>query len=287
MDRQGSARRGVRHRGLGLRLPHRAQAVPPSRNADPLQDAAPAEAGGQSMRQAIARTARLQDPRSRQRRHGPQRRAGRSGSARATRSRRSSSARPRSRRCTRGETFYAHNLGLPELREAIAALHRAALHRPVDAERIAVTSGGVSALMLAVQALVGRGRRGGGGHAGVAQPHGAAGDPAARSVQRVSLQPEGGAWTLDLDALLAAVTPATQAADRQRAEQSDRLDADARRAAGDPRRTAAAPAPGSSPTRSTSGSTSSRRPTAARRASSTSPSPTTGWSSPTASPRAS
>ncbi|REM14714.1 aminotransferase class I/II-fold pyridoxal phosphate-dependent enzyme, partial [Mycobacterium tuberculosis] len=53
----------------------------------------------------------------------------------------------------RGETFYAHNLGLPELREAIAR-YTSGLHPKVDASRIAVTSGGVSALMLAVQALV-------------------------------------------------------------------------------------------------------------------------------------
>lgn len=107
-----------------------------------------------------------------------------------------------------GETFYAHNLGLPELREAIAA-YTSKLHGPVGAERIAVTSGGVNALMLAVQALV---------DAGdevvavtpvwpnlVAQPliMGA-------RLKRVSLRPEAGAWKLDLQALLAAVTPATK-----------------------------------------------------------------------------
>ena len=37
-----------------------------------------------------------------------------------------------------GETFYSHNLGLPGLREAIAR-YMSALHRPVDAARIAVT----------------------------------------------------------------------------------------------------------------------------------------------------
>ena len=42
----------------------------------------------------------------------------------------------------RGETFYAHNLGLAELREAIAG-YASALHRPLDAARIAVTSSGV------------------------------------------------------------------------------------------------------------------------------------------------
>ena len=56
-----------------------------------------------------------------------------------------------------GETFYAHNLGLPELREAIAGYAtglRCAGAASIGADRIAVTSGGVNALMLAVQALV-------------------------------------------------------------------------------------------------------------------------------------
>jgi aspartate/methionine/tyrosine aminotransferase len=52
-----------------------------------------------------------------------------------------------------GETFYAHNLGLPELRDAIAQT-MTQRHGAVTPERIAVTSGGVSALMLAMQALV-------------------------------------------------------------------------------------------------------------------------------------
>jgi aspartate/methionine/tyrosine aminotransferase len=55
-----------------------------------------------------------------------------------------------------GETFYSHNLGIPELREAIAA-YIATLHPPVGSDRIAVTSSGVNALMLAMQALVGAG----------------------------------------------------------------------------------------------------------------------------------
>src|SRR5688572_9861080 len=53
----------------------------------------------------------------------------------------------------RGETFYAHNLGLPELRAGLAA-YTSALHGPVDSSRFAVTSGGVNALMLAMQAIV-------------------------------------------------------------------------------------------------------------------------------------
>ena len=50
-----------------------------------------------------------------------------------------------------GETFYSHNLGLAELREALAH-YVSALHRPLDAGRLAVTSSGVNALMLAMQA---------------------------------------------------------------------------------------------------------------------------------------
>lgn len=56
------------------------------------------------------------------------------------------------------ETFYTHNLGIPELRAAIAA-YLTRLHRRVAAERIVVTSAGVSALMLVTQALVGAGDR--------------------------------------------------------------------------------------------------------------------------------
>src|SRR5580700_7723889 len=54
----------------------------------------------------------------------------------------------------RGETFYSQNFGIPELREAIAA-YVSRLHRPTPVANIAATSSGMSALMHAVQALVG------------------------------------------------------------------------------------------------------------------------------------
>ena len=109
----------------------------------------------------------------------------------------------------RGETFYAHNLGLPELREAVAG-YMSRLHGPVAAERVAITSGGVNALMLAVQALV---------------------DPGDDVVAVTPVWPNltaqplimgarlscvplraraGGEWGLDMEALLAAITPATR-----------------------------------------------------------------------------
>lgn len=116
-----------------------------------------------------------------------------------------------------GETFYAQNLGLPELREALA-VYTDALHRGRGAshwvDRLAVTSGGVNGLMLASQALV---------QAGdevvavtpvwpnlVAQPL-IMGAQVRRVPLRVQTEgPRAGAWTLDLDALLAAITPRTR-----------------------------------------------------------------------------
>jgi aspartate/methionine/tyrosine aminotransferase len=106
-----------------------------------------------------------------------------------------------------GETFYAHNLGLPELREALAA-YTSGLHKAVSAGRIAVTSSGVSALMLATQALAGAGDE---VVAVVPVWPNLTAQPAilGAKVTRVALQPKGGAWRLDLDRLLAAVTPET------------------------------------------------------------------------------
>lgn len=111
-----------------------------------------------------------------------------------------------------GETFYAHNLGLPELRDAIAAYStglRCAGAATIGADRIAVTSGGVNALMLAVQALVDAGDE----VVAVtpvwpnltAQPliMGA-------RLRCVSLKPVAGEWQLDMAELLAAITPATK-----------------------------------------------------------------------------
>jgi aspartate/methionine/tyrosine aminotransferase len=108
----------------------------------------------------------------------------------------------------KGETFYAHNLGLPELRHAVAT-YTSRLHGAVKGERIAITSGGVNALMLAMQALVDAGDE----VVAVtpvwpnltAQPliMGA-------KLRRVSLVPREGAWTLDLQKLLEAITPATR-----------------------------------------------------------------------------
>lgn len=116
-----------------------------------------------------------------------------------------------------GETFYAHNLGLPELRQAIAA-YTHGLHpgRNVSHwfDRIAVTSGGVNGLMLASQALV---------EAGdevvvvtpawpnlVAQPQIMGARVTTVPLKVVEADANAGAWVLDMGALLAAITPATR-----------------------------------------------------------------------------
>jgi len=108
-----------------------------------------------------------------------------------------------------GETFYTHNLGIPELRDALSK-YLSRLHRPVAPEEIAVTSSGVNALMLASQLLV---------------------DPGERVVEVVPLWPNlqeipkilgaqvetvalefaPGGWRLDLDRLLDALAPGTRA----------------------------------------------------------------------------
>jgi aspartate/methionine/tyrosine aminotransferase len=108
----------------------------------------------------------------------------------------------------RGETFYTHNFGIPELREALSA-YVSRLHGATPPERIAVTSSGMSALLLVVQALVSPGDR-----VVVLTPvwPNLVEIPKIHSgeVVTVPLRLDASAWRLDLDALLAALTPDTR-----------------------------------------------------------------------------
>jgi aspartate/methionine/tyrosine aminotransferase len=111
-----------------------------------------------------------------------------------------------------GDTFYTPNLGITPLREAIAG-YLSALHRPLDASRIAVTSSGVSALMLVSQLIVNPGDRV------------VAVTPLWPNLQEIPkilgaqvvqvplrFDPGAGrAWELDLQQLLDALTPDTKA----------------------------------------------------------------------------
>ena len=108
----------------------------------------------------------------------------------------------------RGETFYSHNLGLPELRAEISS-YMSARHGAIDVERIAVTSGGVNALMLAMQMLVDAGDE-----VVAVTPvwPNLTAQPAilGARVRTVALKPLAGRWTLDMNALIETVTSATR-----------------------------------------------------------------------------
>lgn len=108
----------------------------------------------------------------------------------------------------KGETFYSQNLGLPELRHAVAE-YMSALHGPIWLDRLAITSGGVNALMLAVQQLVDAGDE-----VVAVTPvwPNLTAQPAIMGAQLrcVPLTPKDGQWQLDMGALLSAVTSQTK-----------------------------------------------------------------------------
>lgn len=108
-----------------------------------------------------------------------------------------------------GETFYSHNLGLPALREAVAG-YVSGLHGATDPDRIAITSGGVNALIVAMQALIDAGDE-----VVAVTPvwPNLTAQPLILGAQLrcVALKPDAdGAWRLDTAELLAAVTPRTR-----------------------------------------------------------------------------
>ena len=108
-----------------------------------------------------------------------------------------------------GATFYSPNLGITPLREELAH-YVSRLHGPTRPGHVAVTSSGVSALMLATQLVVGPGDRV------------VAVTPLwpnlvempkilGASVETVALHCGDQGWALDLPRLLAALTPGTRA----------------------------------------------------------------------------
>jgi aspartate/methionine/tyrosine aminotransferase len=108
-----------------------------------------------------------------------------------------------------GETFYNHNLGIPELREALA-VYTARLHRAGAPENIAVTNSGMNALMLCFQALIAPGDR----VVAVTPlwPNLIEGPKIlSAQVHTVSLAFDARqGWSLDLDRLIDALTPDTR-----------------------------------------------------------------------------
>jgi aspartate/methionine/tyrosine aminotransferase len=108
-----------------------------------------------------------------------------------------------------GETFYSQNFGIPELRTAIAG-YVSRLHRATEARRVAATASGMSALMLTVEALLAPGDR-----VVIVTPlwPNLVEIPKILSAHVTCIPLAFGAqgWTLDLDRLLAALTPGTRA----------------------------------------------------------------------------
>ncbi|CAE6766305.1 pyridoxal phosphate-dependent aminotransferase [Paraburkholderia aspalathi] len=107
-----------------------------------------------------------------------------------------------------GATFYTHNLGIAPLRAALTD-YVSKLHGPTSSDHIAVTSAGVNALMLAAQLVVGAGDRV------------VAVTPLwpnlveipkilGAHVETVALGYGERGWQLDLEQLLAALTPDTK-----------------------------------------------------------------------------
>ncbi len=108
-----------------------------------------------------------------------------------------------------GETFYAENLGIPPLREAIAAYQSRLLGKPIAPERIVVTNSGMTALMLVMQVLLGEGD-----NAVITTPIWPNCIEAARIMgaepRLVQLRMGEGAWRLDLEELFDSVDEKTK-----------------------------------------------------------------------------
>lgn len=109
-----------------------------------------------------------------------------------------------------GRTFYTHNLGRADLREALCT-YLARLHgRAFGLEQVAVTSSGVNALMVVAQALLSPGDR-----VVVVDPvwPNVAEIPKIMGAQvaTVPIRPSDGRFALDLDRLMDALTPDTRA----------------------------------------------------------------------------
>ena len=109
-----------------------------------------------------------------------------------------------------GRTFYTHNLGRADVRASLSR-YLSDLHgAPIAENRLAITSAGVSALMLAAQLVVSPGDRvvvGGPIWPNVPEiPKILSGQ-----VEVVPLEPAQGRWRMDMDRLLDALTPDTKA----------------------------------------------------------------------------
>lgn len=117
---------------------------------------------------------------------------------------------PAARALLDGRTFYTHNLGRADVRESLSA-YLGRLHGgPIGVDRLAITSAGVNAVMLAAQLVVSPGDRV--VQVGPIWPN-VPEIPRILSarVEMVPLEAAQGRWRLDVDRLLDALTPDTRA----------------------------------------------------------------------------
>ena len=109
-----------------------------------------------------------------------------------------------------GETFYTHQRGIPELRDALARYHARHYGIAPDPERFYVVASGMQAIVMAFALTLNEGDE-------VVIPtpswpnSGAAADAAAATPVFVPMTPGPAGFTLDLDRLAAAITPKTRA----------------------------------------------------------------------------
>ncbi|MFI4949704.1 MAG: pyridoxal phosphate-dependent aminotransferase, partial [Caulobacterales bacterium] len=109
-----------------------------------------------------------------------------------------------------GETYYTHNLGREDLREALSQYLERLHGKPFGMDRLAISNSGVNALMLVSQAVISPGDR-----VVVTAPvwPNVVEIPRILSarMETVALDRAQGHWRLDLDKLMAALTPDTRA----------------------------------------------------------------------------
>ena len=109
----------------------------------------------------------------------------------------------------RGETFYTHKRGIPELRQALIDYHQRIYRIRLADDRVAVTSAGMNAMMLAMECLVGAGD-----NAVCVTPVWpnifATIEIMGGQVRHLPLDPMPTGWRLDLDRLFAACDERTR-----------------------------------------------------------------------------
>jgi len=108
-----------------------------------------------------------------------------------------------------GDTFYTHKRGIPELREALVDYHQRLYRIRLADDRLAVTSAGMNAMMLAMECLIGAGD-----NAVCVTPVWpnifATIEIMGGQVRHLPLDPTPTGWQLDLDRLFAACDSRTR-----------------------------------------------------------------------------